>query len=63
MRITSLARAASVSDAPSRSSDFPPIDFDANACPILAQHWYGLRPDVAAEGIPGNPRFQEAQAA
>ncbi len=63
MHIISLARAASVSDVPSRSSDFPPINFDASACPILAQLWFNLRPDVAAEGTPGDPRFQEAQAA
>ena len=44
--------------------DKPPINFDSAQMPILAEHWYGLRPDVAAQSIPdGNPRFQEGQAA
>ncbi len=61
--IMPTALASSHNEPASRFRDCPPPDFDASACPILAQHWFKLRPDAAAEGIPGNPRFQEAQAA
>ena len=58
MRITSLARAASVSDAPSRSSDFPPINFDASACPIIARHWFGVHPFRSAAEVVADLRFR-----
>ena len=60
---TPAALATSHNEPASRFRDCPPLDFDAGAYPILARHWFNLRPDVAAEGIPGLPRFQEAQAA
>ncbi len=57
------ARVASHSND-SRPLGSIPAEFDASAHPIIAQHWFGLRPEVAAQGIPdGKLRFQEAQAA
>ncbi len=35
---------SSRTEARSHSSDCPPVDFDANAHPILAVHWFGTRP-------------------
>ena len=55
---------AEPSNPPLDRLDQLPFDFDAGACPILARHWFNLRPDVATQDIPdGNPRFQETQAA
>ena len=49
---------------PTKQVPAAPLDFDPAAYPILAQHWFNLRPEVAAQSTPdGNPRFQEARAA
>ena len=49
MIITSTTRAASRAKTRSCSSDFPPPDFNAAACPILATHWFDRRPEVATQ--------------
>lgn len=46
---TKRLRASSRAKTRPRSSDCPPVDFDAAAMPILGTHWYGLQPDVARQ--------------
>ncbi len=56
MVTTSPERAASCTKPASVSRDCSPVDFDADAHPIIAKHWFGVEPfrpigAVAAETV------------
>ena len=58
--ITSTTRAASRSEIASRSRDCVPTDFDANALPIIARHFFGVEPfrSIGAVAAVADLRFR-----